>query len=66
MQTQYSALGYGIDLHFYDEKFAIETDENGHNDKNIHYEIKGQKRIEQELRCDFIRIGLEKKKIRYF
>ena len=27
MQTQYSLLGYWIDLHFHDYKTAVETDE---------------------------------------
>ena len=28
IQIQYNVLGYSIDLHFYDYKLAIETDEN--------------------------------------
>ena len=32
MQTQYSALGFRIDLYFYDYKLAIEIDKNGHSD----------------------------------
>ena len=39
MQTQYSVLGYRIDLCFQDYKLALETDENGHSDRNIEYEI---------------------------
>ena len=39
MQTQYSALGYKIDLYFDEYKLAIDVDESGHNDKNIDYEI---------------------------
>ena len=39
MQTQYSVLGYRIDLCFQDNKLAIETDGNGHSDRNIEYEI---------------------------
>ena len=32
MQTQYSVLGYRIDLYFYYYKLAIEVDEKGHKD----------------------------------
>ena len=42
MQTQYNVLGYRIELYFHDYKLAIETDENGHNDRNIDYEIKNK------------------------
>ena len=53
-------LSYRIDLYFHDYKLAIETDENGHNDRNIHYEIRRQKATEQELSCKFIRIHPDK------
>ena len=43
MQTQYNALGYGIDLYFHDYKFAIEIDGNAHSNRNIDYEIKETK-----------------------
>ena len=56
IQTQYNVLSYTIDLYLHDCKLAIEIDENGHNDRNIDYEIKRQKAIEQELGCKFIRI----------
>ena len=49
-----------IDLYCYDFKLAIETDENGHSDRNIKYEIKRQKAVEEELSCKFIRIGTNK------
>ena len=39
MQIQY-VLGYKSDLYFLDYKPVIETDENGHNNKDIDYEIK--------------------------
>ena len=39
MQTQYSVLGYKIDLYFHEYKLAIKVDELGHNDRNIDYEI---------------------------
>ena len=56
MQTEYSVLGYRIDLYFHDYKLAIEVDEKGHKDRNIDHEIKIQKVIEKELGCEFIRI----------
>ena len=48
-------VGYRIDLYFHDYKLAIEIDENGRSDRNIDYEIKKKKKIEQELGCEFIR-----------
>ena len=42
MQTQYNVLSYGIDLYFHDCKLAIETDDNGHSDRNSDYKIKRQ------------------------
>ena len=56
MQTQYSALGYKIDLYFCDYKLAIEIDERGHKHRSIDHEIKRQKAIEKELNCKFIRV----------
>ena len=44
-------------MYFYDYKLGIEIDENGHSDRNIDYERKRQKAIEQELSCKFIRIN---------
>ena len=35
LQTQYSVLGYRIDLYFHDYELTIEIDENGHSDRNI-------------------------------
>ena len=58
MQTQYSVLGYKIDLYFHKYKLAIEVDELGHHDINIDYEI--QRAIEKELGSVFIRINPEK------
>ena len=53
-------LGYWIDSYFHDYKLAVEIDVNGNNDGNIDYEIKGQKTIEQELGCEFVRIYPDK------
>ena len=60
MQTQYSVLGYRIDLYFHDYKLTIEIDENGHSHRNIDFEIKKQKATERELGCAFIRIDPDK------
>ena len=57
MQTQYTVLGYRIDLYFHKYKLAIEVDELGHNDRNIDCEIQRQKELEKELDCVFIRIN---------
>ena len=43
MQTQYSVLGFRIDLYFPEYKLEIEVDQSGHNDKNIEYEIQRQR-----------------------
>ena len=43
MQSEYSVLGYRIDLYFYDYRLAIEVDELGYEDRNIDYEIERQK-----------------------
>ena len=60
MQTQYNVLGYRVDLYFHDYKLAIEVHDNGPSDRDIDYEIKRQKAIEQELDCKFIRIDPDK------
>ena len=51
VQSQYTVLGYRIDLHFHKYKLSIEVDELGHNDGNIDYEIQRQKTWERELDC---------------
>ena len=48
MQTQYTVIGYRIDLYFHEYKLAIEVDELGHNDRNIDYEIQRQRATEKE------------------
>ena len=55
METQYSALGFRIDLYSHDYEFAIEIDKNRQRNRNIDYEIKRQKAIEKELGCEFIK-----------
>ena len=60
MQAQYSVLICRIDLYFHDYKLAIEIGECGHSNRNIDYQIKRQKAIEQGLGCEFIRIDIDK------
>ena len=43
MKKQYYFLIYRNDLNFHDYKLAMESDENGHIDKNIDCKIKKQK-----------------------
>ena len=45
MQTQYTVIGYEIDLYFHKHKLAIEADELGHADRNLDNEIERQKSI---------------------
>ena len=44
---QYNVLGYRIDAYFPKYKLAIEVDEQGHNDRDIDYEIVRQGAIEK-------------------
>ena len=66
IKTQYSVLGYRIDLCFHEYKLAIEVDEFGHADRNIHNEIERQKALEKELSCVFIRINPSEKDFNFF
>ena len=49
MQTQYTVIGYKIDLYFHKHKLAIEVDELGHVDRNLNNEIERQKALEKNL-----------------
>ena len=57
MQTQYSVLGYSIDLCFHKQKLATEVDELGHAARNLSNETERQKALEKELDCVFIKIN---------
>ena len=57
IQTQYSVLGYRIDLYFRKYKLAIEVDELGHANRNLSDETERQKALEKGLDCVFIRIN---------
>ena len=63
---QHNALGYRIDAYFPKYKLAIEVDEQGHNDKDIDYEIRIQKTTEKEINCEFIRINPAKENFNIF
>ena len=55
MIDQYHVDGYRIDLYFPVHKLAVECDEFDHRDRDIEYEVKRQKHIEDKLKCHFIR-----------
>ena len=66
MQTQYTVIGYRIDLYFHKHKLAIEVDELGHADRNLSNEIERQKALEKELDCVFIRINPDEENFNIF
>ena len=66
IMLQHNVLGYRIDAYFPKYKLAIEVDEQGHNDRDIDYEIQRQKALEKELGCNFIRINPAKKHFNIF
>ena len=63
---QHNVLIYRIDAYFPKYKLAIELDEQGHDDRDIDYEIERQKAIENRLGCEFIRINPTKKGFNIF
>ena len=48
IQTQYSVLGYRIDLYFHEYKLATEVDELGHAGRNINNETERHKGLEKK------------------
>ena len=66
MQTQYSVLGYRIDLYFHEYKLAIKVDEFGHTNRNINNKIDREKALEKELNCIFTRINPDEKDFNIF
>ena len=54
---EHFVLGYRIDAYFLKDKFAVEVDERGHNDRDLKCEIERQKALNRELDCKFIRIN---------
>lgn len=63
---QYKIYKYRIDCYLPNHKIAIEIDENNHNSRNKEYEISRQTRIENELKCKFIRINPDNKQFNIF
>ena len=55
MKRQFSIGFFRIDLYFPEHKLASECDEHHHKDRDINYEIRRQKFIEDQLNCKFIR-----------
>ena len=47
-------------MYFHDYKLAIDTNENGHSDRSMVWEIERQKAIEQGFVCKFIIIYPDK------
>ena len=63
---QHNVLGYRIDAYFPKYKLAIAVDGQGHNDRDIDYEIDRQKAIENKLGCEFIGISPAKEDFNIF
>ena len=61
MKRQFSIRSYRIDLYFPEHKLAIECDEYDHKDRDINYEIRWLKFIEDQLNCKFIRYNPDAK-----
>ena len=60
MQTQYSVLGYTIDLYFHGYKVDIEIDKNGQSDSIIDYKIKDRKQKNKNLIVSLLELILTK------
>ena len=54
MKQQFSIGSYRIELYLIEHKLAIECDEHDHKDRDINYEVKQQKFIEDQINCKFI------------
>ena len=54
MKQQFSIGSYRIELYLIEHKLAIECDEHDHKDRDINYEVKRQKFIEDQINCKFI------------
>ena len=65
-QTEYSVLGYRIDLYFHDHELAIGNDELDHKHRDVNYEIQGQKTIEKQLGCKFVGINADEQNVNIF
>ena len=65
-QTEYSVLGYRIDLYFHDHELVIGNDELDHKHRDVNYEIQGQKTIEKQLGCKFVGINADEQNVNIF
>ena len=63
---QHNLLGYRVDAYFSKCKLAIEVDEQGHNNRDVDYEIERQKAIENKLVYEFININPAKENFKIF
>ena len=63
---QHNVLGYRINAYFPKYKLATEIDEQGHNNRDIDFEIERQKAIKKKLGCEFIRINPPKENFNMF
>ena len=61
MQTQYSALGYHIDLYFHKYKLATEVDELAHADRNLIMKLKDKKQQKNNLIAGLLELTPMKK-----
>ena len=61
MKRQFNIGSYRIDFYFPEHKLAIECDEHNHKDRDINYEIRRQKFLEDQLNCKFIRYNPDAK-----
>ena len=66
METQYSVLGYKIDLYFCDYRLAVEVDGKGQRDGDINNEIERQEAIKEKLKCKFIIINHDEQNFNTF
>ena len=51
---------FRIDIYFTEYFLAVEIDEKGHTDRDLIFEEKIQKSLEEKLNCTFIRINTNK------
>ena len=61
MKRQYSIGSHRIDFYFPEHKLAIECDEHNHKDRDVNHEIRGQKFIEGQINCKFLRYNPDAK-----
>ena len=66
MKTQYSTLGYRIDLYFHKYKLAIEVDELGHSDRDFKDKIEREKSLEKKTEFVYSLELILKKKLSTF